>query len=253
MEPPLTGWDLVASIPPQGVAEYNIVAPTVVDATASSLEYSAFSVLAVDAQPFTFYDSGVESGYSIDNLPPSTPSPFTAAYAAGATHLHWALSAASDFATFRLHRGASAGFSPGPGTLVAATTDTGFVDTGSAGSYYKLSAVDWSGNESPFALVGPQQTTDVPDGAPLSFALDGPRPNPAVGGRFVVHFALPSAEPAMLELIDIAGRRVREREVGTLGAGRHAVDLGHGLKAGLYFVRLTQGADQRVTRVTLVD
>jgi hypothetical protein len=85
------------------------------------------------------------------------------------------------------------------------------------------------------------------------FALEGARPNPAFGGRMVVHFALTGGESATLELLDVAGRRVRERAVGMLGAGRHAVDFGDGLKPGLYFLRLIQGASQRVARATLMD
>jgi len=50
----------------------------------------------------------------------------------------------------------------------------------------------------------------------------------------------------------VAGRCVRQQAVG-LGTGRHVVDLGAGLTPGIYFVRLTQGVNQRVVRVTLMD
>jgi hypothetical protein len=144
---------------------------------------------------------------------------------------------------------------PGPGNFVTASTDTGHVDAGSAGSWYKLSGVDFNGNESVFAVVGPNQTTDAPAAPAVAFALDGTRPNPAIGGRLMVHFALATGEAATLELLDVAGRRVTGRTVGTLGAGRHSIDLGEGrrLKPGLYFVRLTQGANQRIVRTTLLD
>jgi len=210
-------------------------------------------VRAATADLYTFFDSGAENGFSVDNLSPPAPTPFLAAYLGGGTHLHWGVSPAGDFATFRLYRGASADFVLGPGTLVTATPDTGHVDAGPAGSFYKLSAVDWNGNESPFALVGPYQTTDAPAAAPIAFALEGVRPNPAFGGRLLVHFALPHGEPATLELLDVAGRRVRQQAVGALGVGRHVVDLGGALTPGLYFVRLTQGANQRVARATLME
>jgi hypothetical protein len=205
--------------------------------------------------PLTYYDSGTEYGYSIDNLSPPSPAPFEAAYTASATHLHWGVSAAGDFATFRLYRGASANFAPGPGNLVVATTDTGFVDAGAAGSYYKLSAVDLNGNESPFVTVGPAQTTAVAGDAPLAFALEGVRPNPASGRQLMVHFTLPVAQAARLELLDVAGRRVAARDVGALGAGAHAVDLAEGarINPGLYFVRLRQGAGEQVRRVSVVE
>jgi hypothetical protein len=156
---------------------------------------------------------------------------------------------------FRLYRGANADFVPGPGNLVVATTDTRYDDVGPAGRYYKLAAVDRNGNESAFATLGPGQTTDVPATSAIAFALEGARPSPATGARMRVHFSLPSADPAKLELFDLSGRRVAERVVGSLGAGHHVVDLaqGHRLPAGLYLLRLTQGADARVARAAVLD
>jgi hypothetical protein len=213
-------------------------------------------VRAATTIPSAFYDSGVDYGYSLDNLAPPTPSPFTIAYPAGATHLHWGLSPVADFATFRLYRGASVDFVPSPGNLLTSTTDTDVDDAGTAIRWYKVSAVDRNGNESPFATVGPGQTTAVGEEAPsLALALEGPRPHPARGGRMLVHFALPGDGPAKLELFDLAGRCVVSRDVGALGAGRHAEDLssGAGLPAGIYLVRLTRGADHRLVRVAMLD
>ena len=251
----LAGWDYVTTIPARGDAEYSAVVPTLVDANSSSRNYSAFFASALTASPVTYFDSMVESGYSIDNLPPPAPAPFTATYVAGATHLHWGESVAGDFAAFRLYRGGSADFTPGPGNLLVATPDTGYVATGAAGSFYKLSASDFNGNEGPYALLGPGQTTEAPGAATVAFALEGTRPSPATGGRLLVHFALPSDAPATLELIDVTGRRVRERSVRSPGAGRHEVDLAEGapVKPGLYFIRLTQGANRRVVRATVLD
>jgi hypothetical protein len=45
------------------------------------------------------------------------------------------------------------------------------------------------------------------------------------------------------------------REVGSLGAGRHTVNLAEGrrLTPGLYWVRLVQGANRRSTRVAVIE
>ena len=53
----------------------------------------------------------------------------------------------------------------------------------------------------------------------------------------------------------LGGRRVVVREVGSIGAGRHTVDLAEGRRVapGLYWVRLTQGANRRSTRVAVID
>jgi len=97
--------------------------------------------------------------------------------------------------------------------------------------------------------------TDVPGEAPLAFALDPVRPNPSRGGALTVRFTLASAAAASLELLDVAGRRIGAREVGSLGAGRHALDLGEGRRfaPGLYLVRLTQGTSSRATKVMVLE
>jgi len=94
----------------------------------------------------------------------------------------------------------------------------------------------------------------VPGEAALTLALDPVRPNPSQGGPLTVHFTLASTTAASLELLDVAGRRIAAREVGLLGAGRHALDLGAGtrLAPGLYLVCLRQGTNVRVTRVAVL-
>ena len=86
----------------------------------------------------------------------------------------------------------------------------------------------------------------------LVFALDGARPNPTSDGEMVVHFVVPTAERARLELLDVHGRRVAQREVAA--AGRHAVSFGRGvhLAPGVYVVRLSQGANAQTTRATVL-
>lgn len=100
------------------------------------------------------------------------------------------------------------------------------------------------------AQLGP--VVAVPADDALAFALDPVRPNPSRGGALTVRFTLPSAAPARLELLDVAGRRIASHEV---GAGQHALDLGQGrrLAPGLYLVRLTQGANTRTTRVAVLQ
>jgi hypothetical protein len=100
-------------------------------------------------------------------------------------------------------------------------------------------------------LLGGLPSDEVPLDAPLAFALDPVRPNPSRGGALTVHFSLPTAATARLELLDVAGRCIVSREV---GAGQHTLDLGAGqqLAPGLYLVRLTQGARTRTTRTAVL-
>jgi len=92
---------------------------------------------------------------------------------------------------------------------------------------------------------------DVPTDAVL--ALEGLRPNPAVG-PLDVSFSLPSALAASIELLDLAGRRVIERQVGSLGPGRHLMRLDPGvpIAPGIYWLRLRQGSQQFLTRAVVM-
>jgi hypothetical protein len=65
--------------------------------------------------------------------------------------------------------------------------------------------------------------------------------NPSTSGLRVT-FVLPLAMPASLELVDATGRRVFRREVGSMGVGRHELDLrGERLSPGVDWARLVQG------------
>ena len=70
-----------------------------------------------------------------------------------------------------------------------------------------------------------------------------------------VRFPFASAAAARLELLDVAGRRIAVREVGTLGPGFHSVSFrtAIGLHPGLYMVRLTQGTRTQVRRLVVLE
>jgi hypothetical protein len=84
-------------------------------------------------------------------------------------------------------------------------------------------------------------------------ALAGLRPNPSTGADLKVAFTLASTEPAQLELMDVAGRRVASRDVGSLGVGPHLEPLtvGQHVSPGLYWVRLSQGARSLVAKAVV--
>ena len=136
--------------------------------------------------------------------------------------------------------------------MLATTGNTEYVH-GDPMLCYKVTAMDWNGNESVPALLVTPLDAPLGEGA-LRFELEGAWPNPVVGSRLVVGFILPVAMPATLDLLDVSGRRIVSRQVGALGVGRHAVDLleGKGLASGLFVVRLTQGANVKTQRVVMV-
>ena len=147
--------------------------------------------------------------------------------------------------------------SDGTLTLVGSTTFRGVLDAGKA----VLVTTDTWASGSPGTTemkIGTRVSTgtvDVPPAPVLALALDPVRPNPARGGAPTIGFALPSAAPATLELLDVAGRRVATCDLASVGAGHHVRTLAGGtrLEPGLYFVRLRQGAEIRSARVAVVE
>jgi hypothetical protein len=69
-----------------------------------------------------------------------------------------------------------------------------------------------------------------------------------------VHFTLPSAAPATLEVLDVAGRRLASREVGGLGPGPHdlVLNVASGWRPGLYLVRLRQATRSLTAKAVVV-
>lgn len=247
-------WEFEVTVPARAFPGYAYEVATDQDSSPSGIPWEDFMVDADLASGAPFYTSGVDSGYSVDNIPPAVPQPFTATYAGGTAYLHWGPNFEPDLAGYRLYRGTSPGFAPGPSNLVVAQADTGFTDAVGAPFYYKLSAVDIHGNPSGFAFAQPAGTLGVP-AAQAAFALAPVRPNPARGDGLVVRFSLPDASPAELELFGVDGRRVAAHGVGGLGAGTHVLDLsaGRAFPPGLYLVRLTQRGRARTERVEVLE
>jgi hypothetical protein len=111
---------------------------------------------------------------------------------------------------------------------------------------YRLGVLDGARE----VFVGDVSVT-VPKGWGL--ALAGVSPNPT-GRDAWVTFALPTSEPATLSLHDIAGRRIHLQPVGSLGAGRHVLNLAHGLDLppGLYLIRLEQAGKTATRRICVI-
>ncbi|HXS83936.1 MAG TPA: T9SS type A sorting domain-containing protein [Methylomirabilota bacterium] len=104
----------------------------------------------------------------------------------------------------------------------------------------------WMTRLLPSALVG--VTPPVAHSATL--ALSAPRPNPA-RGSVALDVTLPDDSPARVELLDVAGRVVRNQTV--QGAGPHAVAFSDfaSLAPGLYFARVSGRAGAASTRLVV--
>jgi hypothetical protein len=244
-------WEYVG-MQPAGLPTYCFLVATAGDSVPGATPRTRVMIEARTVGAPLFSDPA--SGYSVDNLAPAMPTGFHVMTVRGRNLMTWDPAPETDFTVWRLYRGDGPEFVPDEARLLTERAVTGYMDGDGAGaaSVYKLCAVDVHGNAGTYAIAQTVFPTDVSAEA-LAFALEGVRPNPAPAGRVVVTFTLPGDAAARLEMVDVSGRRVAAREVGTLGAGRHVITMGGGIAPGLYFIRLTQGANTRVARVGVLE
>jgi hypothetical protein len=143
-------------------------------------------------------------------------------------------------------------FEPVARLQAGSSADMNWTDAGAgAGAYrYRIrrESVDkryeWLSDPSDLPTISVDRT-------PFALSLEGLIPNPAVGSP-LVGFTLANDSPAVLEVYSVSGRRVLDRQVGSLGAGRHVLDLrGQGVRPGVYWMRISQ-AGKVITKKGIV-
>jgi hypothetical protein len=98
--------------------------------------------------------------------------------------------------------------------------------------------------------------TDVDDDGnklmPQSFALFQNYPNP-FNPTTTISFEIRSLSQVRLEIIDILGRTVEDRDLGSLPAGLHAVEYDASrLASGMYFYRVSTETGAQTRKMTLI-
>lgn len=243
-------WDFILDMPARGEDQYNAVVPTLADSSVSGMHWSVFFVSGVTNDPFIYYDSVPDSGYSVDNLAPAPPGGFVLARVGDTNEMVWEESLEEDLAYYSLHCGEDESFVPDASNLVDTLIETEYDDAGPILSFYKLAAVDFNGNVSVYALAVPD-VAGVDDSGSLFLSLRVASP---AGDDVAAEFVLPTSAPATLGLYNVAGRLVAEQEVGSRSPGRYTASLAsrESLASGVYFVHLTQDGGTKAARVVVV-
>jgi hypothetical protein len=256
-------WELIAVHPAYYIDNYSKIVPTAFDSTAASNEYHYFQIIAHTAASMTFWVSEPDSGYSVDNIDPCPPLALAGeqSFVPEGLTVTWAPNSEADLDCYRVYRGTSEGFVPGPGSLLASPCDTMLFDAGwtwSAGYWYKVSAVDVHGNESGYAVLGPEGVTgdDVPV-VPRATYLDQNHPNPFNPATRIA-FGLAVPGNVRLRIYDAAGRLVRVLVDGHRMGGCYEEtwdgrdDAGRGVASGVYFYSLQAGAFNETRKMVLL-
>jgi len=254
-------WEWLGNVPARYFDSYSLLVTSLSDSMGSDPHWQYFMVTAHTDLAEYYYDSDVDSGYSVDNLSPQAPSPVAGDQQVNPSGLllHWPASSAPDISHYAVYRGSDETFVPGPANLIASVQDTSYLDgswTWDSGYYYKVSALDVHGNESPYALLAPDGVTGASELPAAWDYLEQNVPNP-FNPVTRIRFGLSSAGEVSLRVYDVSGRLVRTLVEGPLAAGPHGSswdgrdDRGRPVSSGIYFLRLQRGSFVKVRKMVL--
>jgi hypothetical protein len=213
--------------------------------------------------PLVFLTSEPDSGYSVDNLAPCPPLALAGeqSFTPEGLLLTWAPNEEPDIDCYRIYRGTDPGFTPGTGNLLVQQCDTLLLDDGwswDVGYWYKVAAVDIHGNESVFAVLGPDMVTGedpmpLPDATFL--AQNYPNPfNPITN----IGFGIKEQGHVSLRIYDAAGRLVTTLIDESRPAGNYTAEWngrdnsGSTVASGVYFYRLTSKEFEETKKMILL-
>jgi hypothetical protein len=254
-----TYWEFLASIPALATLSYAYSVATTADSSPAGIPWETFEIVGRlnAAAGGDFGASEPDSGYSVDNLAPPTPSNFIGQYTAGTAQLSWDPSIAVDLAGYRVYRGTSVGFAPSSLNRIASPTNTHIADAAGGTYFYKLTAIDIHGNESAPATLLPTGAAAADELTPTVLALARPSPSPASDAT-MIRLSLPQATTIELAVFDASGRRVRTLLSGARSPGIYASawdlrdDERRPVATGVYFIRLDAGSRKLTTHVVVM-
>jgi hypothetical protein len=250
------GWTFGLEVPAAEFDEYAAFAPTLGDSSDTGWPWFDYLVIAHGQQSWRLWRADPVAGYSVDNLEPGRPGGLVVAYEyPDGASLSWLPNQEDDLRGYRIYRGESEDFEVGPETLVDETAETGWT-TPELHGFYRITAVDQHGNESPPA--DPEQVVGIAsEPLPEALALHPCTPNP-FNPATTIRFDVPAPGGRIqLEVFDLTGRRVRVLADAYHAPGRHEVrwtgtdDRGRAVSSGVYVSRLTRGGETRTAKMLL--
>ncbi len=187
------------------------------------------------------------------------PGSFALAYNTGAgNYLTWDVCPDDDFQHHNVYRFTDPGFDPSPATLIHSTIGTDWNDPEYDGwqVYYKVTALDYAGNESPPASAGTATgITERTVPRQVSLAQNVPNPfNPTT----TITVGLPVASNVALSVFDVGGHLVRTLVDGPVPAGFRSFTWdgrnarGVPVASGVYFYRMKTPQYQKTLKMQLL-
>jgi hypothetical protein len=254
-------WTFISSLPACQFDKYSIVAPTLFDSTETGIVWSTFLISAHTEDPKVWFASDPDSGYSVDNLSPSVPEELMATESASGVELTWKSNSEHDFNYYIIYRDIQSDFE-----LIEPfvyTTNRTFVDsTVEVGKtyYYKITATDFSGNESESSEEVSVLITSVQSilNKPTDYALAQNYPNP-FNSETIIQYQLLKSGMVELIIYNSLGQEICKLVSGQQNAGYHKVVWdGMDFKkkqvpSGIYLYRLKTGEFVQTKKMILMQ
>lgn len=255
-------WEWLTSLPAHKLTEYSYTAETLYDSTSESDAIHYYFISAQTTDPNIYTDSAPDSGYSVDNLSPLTPSGLLAQESgSGGSHqvaLVWTPNPDNDISYYAVYRSTLPGFDPSTMTSIAKVQEERYIDSGvvaGANYYYKVSATDFAGNESGYSdeaglLVSKIDNQKI--GLPREVTLSQNYPNP-FNPVTVIKYTLPVGTHVTLKVFTILGIEVITvfDEFQELGHKEVEID-GISLASGVYLYRIITGEQTLVRKMVIM-
>jgi len=233
------------TIPAKYQTGYNALVATAADSGPQGIPWYYFKVIANTSDPTVFWTSNVDSGYSVDNLPPGAPASLAGNVSGDSVRLHWAAAIAPDLWGYQVYRSTSPFENPSFASLTpyATTVDTSYIDKSplmSSQSYYVVLAKDIHGNLSLASNEISIVLTNVEpnNSLPTAYGLNQNYPNP-FNPATEIGYQLKANSFVTLKVYDALGREVTTLVNGEQRAGSYSVTFdGSRLSSGVYLYRL---------------
>ncbi len=256
-------WQLMSTVDAYYLNGYAQTVPTQFDSTATTPDPHYFQVIAHGFTPQEYWVSAPASGRSLDNLAPAASLTLMAQRVGSDILLTWNSSGSGepDFQQYAVYRASMSGVQPVPGSFVTGTPDTVLVDISPPPGflYYIVTAVDVHANQSPPSNEASVTIpTGVGDGTPklAGLALDSNYPNP-FSAATTLRVGLPRQSDIVLDVYDVAGRRVAGGRIKGAGAGWQSIPfdgrdaIGRALPSGVYFYRVTAAGETQTRKMVI--
>ncbi len=254
-------WFSLGNVPSIHTDEtYTFLAQTLGDSTQTDgIHWSIFRITAHTTWNH-FYESPIDSGYSLDNIAPGVPGGLLLAATDEGLMLSWNQSADEDFQYFIVYKSADSLFQTDQyGTYT--TADAYFVDSEYEIGivYYRVSAVDHAGNEGEYSEVISTSIleTDQEDLIPTEFALRQNYPNP-FNPTTQIKYDLPEDALVAINIYDMMGRSIKSLVNSQQTAGYRSIqwdatnNLGEPVSAGMYIYMIQAGQYQQTKKMVLL-